>query len=75
MHGSNRELITVQCCVCKRWVALRVDKDDLAAVQHGKALIQDACPYLSADERELFLTGTCRACWDLLCPADRLAYS
>jgi hypothetical protein len=27
-------------------------------------LIQDAMPELSADERELFISGTCGKCWD-----------
>jgi len=29
MYGTNLELITLQCCVCKRWTALRVDNDAL----------------------------------------------
>jgi len=29
MFGEKLELITVRCCVCKTWFALRVDPDDL----------------------------------------------
>jgi hypothetical protein len=29
MFGEQRELMTLQCCVCKKWTALRVDRGDL----------------------------------------------
>lgn len=58
MYGTKRELATVRCRVCKRWTALRVDKDDLARMLYGGALVQDCMPYLSADDRELLLTAT-----------------
>jgi hypothetical protein len=28
MHGSNLQLIILRCCVCRRWIALRVDPDE-----------------------------------------------
>jgi hypothetical protein len=31
-------------------------------------LIQKAMPYLTADEREMFISGTCSDCWDKLFP-------
>jgi hypothetical protein len=43
-----------------RWIALRVDQDDLDA-HHGGVYVQDAFPYLPAGERELFLTSVCPA--------------
>ena len=30
----------------------------------GRALIQNALPELTADERELLISGTCPSCWD-----------
>ena len=74
MHGSNLQLIVLRCCVCRRWVALRVDPDDVLAFNEG-VYIQDACPYLRPELRELFISQTCGACWSRLCSSDPLAYS
>ncbi|MBZ5658217.1 MAG: hypothetical protein LAO56_23395 [Acidobacteriia bacterium] len=75
MHGQNRQLITIQCCVCKTWVALRLDKDDLARHLNDGVLVQDALPYLSAGDRELVYSRLCESCYALLCPSSKLAYS
>jgi hypothetical protein len=74
MHGTNLELIVLRCCVCRRWVALRVDLDDVLAFNEGM-YIQDACPYLPPELRELFISQTCGDCWSRLCTSDPLAYS
>ena len=80
MFGEKLGLMTIRCCVCRKWVALRVDPEDLRRHRCG-VLVQDAFvgregkPYLSSAERELFVSGVCGACWPLLCPADPLAYS
>jgi hypothetical protein len=80
MFGEKRQLITMRCCVCKKWHVLRIDLEDLK--RHNKGvLVQDAFadrrgrPYLSATERELFLSECCDSCWHLLCPSDKLAYN
>jgi len=41
---------------------------------------RDGKPYLTSDEREMLIPvedggGTCTACWVLLCPSDKQAYS
>jgi len=36
----------------------------------GGASIQDALGYLTADERELLISGTCGACFDNMFPPD-----
>jgi hypothetical protein len=36
----------------------------------GGALIQDALGYLTADERELLISGTCGACFDNMFPPE-----
>jgi hypothetical protein len=80
MYGQNLELITMQCCVCNRWFALRVDKDDLDRHLRDGVYVQHAFvravgePYLNPSERELFLT-CCGTCFARLCPSDPLAYS
>lgn len=47
-------------CGCDNKV--RVFKDDLVKWENG-ALAQDAFPYLSADEREMLISGICPKCW------------
>ena len=68
MDGANLSILVVQCVVCKNFVSVRVDLDDLVRWRAG-ALAQDAMPYLSPAERELLcLSNVCGACWKLLCP-------
>ena len=73
MFGENLQLITLRCGVCKRWVALRVDPEDLERHIDGGLFVQhafvrrDGTAYLSSSERELFLSRCCGGCWDLLC--------
>ena len=79
MYGTRRtELVLIRCRVCKRWVAVRVDPDDLERYANG-VFVQHAFrdrtgkPYLSAAERELFISACCGSCWDLLC-VDPIAH-
>lgn len=80
MFGQQCELIVRRCCVCNRWIALRVDLDDLNRMKHG-VLVQDAFvdrkgrPYLSPGSRELFISECCSDCYSLLCPSDPLEYN
>jgi hypothetical protein len=67
VYAEKLDLITLQCCVCKKFVALRVDRDDLDRhvrdgifVQHA-FVRRDGTPYLSSSERELFLSRCCAA--------------
>jgi len=80
VFGEKLQLITKQCCVCKKMVALRVDPEDIARYERGvfaqNALVRrDGKPYLTPAERELFLSECCEDCWRLLCPDDELAYN
>ena len=72
MYGQNLALVTMQCRLCKRWYALRVDKDDLKRHANGM-YVQDACPYLPPGLRELFISQTCGVCWAVLC-VDPIAH-
>lgn len=80
MFGKKLDLITLQCGVCQKWTALRVDLEDLGRhrdgvyVQHA-FVHRNGKPYLTAAERELFLSGCCNDCWRLLCPSDAIAYN
>lgn len=80
MHGRNLStVITLRCVVCGRHVAVRLDADDLERHQNGVLVQvafanQNGVPYLSAAERELFITATCGDCYALLCP-DPVAHT
>ena len=42
---------------------MQVHVEDVTAWENGE-LIQNAMPYLSADEREVLISGTCGPCFD-----------
>ena len=50
------------CQFCQVDHVVMADQMDVANWENG-ALIQDALDYLTADERELFISGTCDNCW------------
>jgi len=54
-------LITT-CPFCGRENSINVCEEDYSAWQNG-ALVQDAFPYLLADEREMLISGICPTCW------------
>jgi hypothetical protein len=62
------------CAKERRGNALRVHPDDVLAFNKGM-YIQDACPYLAPELRELFISQTCGDCWSRLCSSDLLACS
>jgi hypothetical protein len=73
MFGENLKPIAMQCIVCRVFVAMQIDPEDVR--RHADGLfVQDAfadragVPYLNAGERELFVSGVCDGCWPLLCP-------
>lgn len=73
MHGTILSIVAARCTVCKKFVAIQVDLEDLARWRVG-VLAQDAMPYLSPADRELLcLSNICGACWKLLCP-DLIAH-
>jgi hypothetical protein len=51
------------CNRCKDQVEMAVNVDDYTSWENG-SLIQDAMPYLSADEREVLISGVCGTCFD-----------
>ena len=56
-------VVEVRCGVCSQMHNVAVREVDFNTWQGGK-LIQNAMPYLSADERELLISGTCGKCFD-----------
>ena len=55
--------IAVKCRTCGTNISLLVNMSDMIAWKDGK-YIQEAMPYLSADERELLISQTCGICWE-----------
>jgi hypothetical protein len=55
----------IGCKHCPRKYEVELDPHDLVRWANGE-LIQNAMPYLTADERELIMTGTCGECWERL---------
>lgn len=55
---------TPKCPHCNKASELKVDRAGYEAWQAG-AFIQDALPMLSADQREMLMTGFHSVCWDL----------
>lgn len=55
--------LTTTCPFCGQTHEVLVYEDDFFAWQGGKCA-QDAFPYLSANERELLISGICPTCWD-----------
>lgn len=58
------------CNRCDRHFVLTFDKQDMYDWLSGSMPVQHALPYLSANERELLLSGTCGDCFDKMFPPD-----
>lgn len=56
-------LVLTSCPFCGKTHEVLVNEDDYYDWQDGE-LAQNAFPYLSADEREMLITGICPTCWD-----------
>jgi hypothetical protein len=57
--------IDVCCKWCEKSYELNVLDKGFALWKKGE-LIQDAMPELSADDRELLISGTCGKCWNVM---------
>ena len=55
--------VAVPCPWCLKEATLEVPFEGYQAWQRGD-LVQNALPDLSADEREMLISGVCPACWD-----------
>lgn len=55
--------VTTRCPFCGRTHDVEVNEIDYLNWQDGE-LIQNAMPYLSAQEREYLITGICAHCWE-----------
>ena len=55
--------VMTQCPFCGRGNEVEVNEVDYWDWDDGM-LAQDAFPYLSADEREMLISGICPTCWE-----------
>jgi hypothetical protein len=63
MSNMPKTIMEIDCVRCKESQSITVGTEDLANWRDG-ALIQDTMPYLSADDREVLISGTCGSCFD-----------
>jgi len=63
-HPRNMRL-AMSCLKCGDIVRIDVNAYDLEKWFQGE-YIQDAMPYLNADEREILISGYCGPCFDVL---------
>ena len=61
--------VVTQCPFCGRANEVAVNEIDYLDWQDGM-MAQDAFPYLSADEREMLISGICGECWDKMFGGD-----
>ena len=55
--------VITRCPFCGRANEVEVNDIDYLDWQDGE-LVQNAFPYLSANEREMLISGICPTCWD-----------
>ena len=61
---KNPVYISCTCPICGEVNEVLVEYSDYFAWYHDDLLVQEAFPYLSADDRELLITGICPTCWN-----------
>ena len=63
MKINHKEVcVFTTCPFCGRENEVEVNHMDYLDWQNGE-LVQDAFPYLSANEREMLISGCCPRCW------------
>lgn len=61
-------IITI-CPICGKETEITVNFEDYLNWQSGMHAIY-AFPYLSADQREMLISGVCPSCWDSMYPEE-----
>lgn len=64
--STTTGVIEVTCISCGSKHIIIVPTEGYKLWRSGQMHIQDALPGLSADEREMLLSGICPTCWDKL---------
>jgi hypothetical protein len=69
MSEATEMTVHPTCPFCGDTTSVVVDAAGFVAWQSGE-LVQNALPNLSADDREVLISGICTDCWDKQFPAD-----
>lgn len=69
MKFSDSVYVGRYCPFCGEYHEVEVSEADYWSWQGGQH-IQVAMPYLSADEREILISGICTQCWDNMFPSE-----
>ena len=56
--------VTCKCPLCHETNIVTVELFDYIEYAYDYVKAQDAFPYLTPNERELIISGTCAECWD-----------
>lgn len=62
-NSDGTTMLEIECPFCGGTSHLVVKTADLEKYEDG-AMIQDAFPTMTPDDRELIKTGICPTCWD-----------
>lgn len=64
------QTLKITCWKCQKTYYVNVEKNAWEKYKAGIGLIQDTLKDLSAGERELIISRTCSACWEILFPPE-----
>ena len=67
---SKNVVVEVTCPFCGKVSVLTLPTDGYTAWKLNGVLVQDAFPALSAEDRELLISGICPTCWDGMFPDE-----
>lgn len=65
-----REPFWILCAQCGRRVEMQISKYDFSRWKEQGVSPQEAFPYLTPGEREMFISRTCEPCFDAMFPPD-----
>ena len=60
--GNGLIELAVTCPFCSKWSKVRITKEKFERYAEGKEKVQDIFPELSADDREILISGICLDC-------------
>ena len=62
--ATTTSVVEVKCIICGTPHTIVVPTEGYKRWKNREAHIQDALPTLTANERELLMSGICPVCWD-----------
>jgi len=66
---DRKSVIVGKCNICDYEESMLVCLEDVVQWKAG-SYIQEAMPYLTAEQRELLISSTCNDCWNLMFPQE-----